>query len=518
MTAPQEQGAQRGMLAMWGIQSQPCCHGNAMVAQTGFEMSAIEALGRDLFPAVMTCDSDDTVRIDLRMLGEFQPTVLLARSKTALQAQPDLRLPANLTCEAIHKQADVLKELHASQRPELGEQVARAVSAVCLEAGRHLRRTFDAAADRAPSKVDEVVADLVKAIDEMAPVKSGDVQATAHFTRRAEQLASLPRWRQELPVTTFESLGRRLLETARVEYSTALDGIVAESFKDRWEKERDAFKARCVQYRDDAQAFQAKVRLCTEDFDRAHQRAKQRSAALRSGNQVLLGEASGDELRAALLAHRKAGSQIELLQGLRHDLEAELREQAMRRGMGPEAQQSPFRRLALALSVDDLVKAFRDLLTVGVSGTHSLYEACQAYGLDRLVSELIQRSRITSWFAGRDDPRFGITPFDFRLVRLPAPTSPKDVEIRQIIEALFRQAGFLNVLGDGHSRSISVLRIYAGWPIGIEGGNGVLLQAYGRSARTGHLPHLVGILPDSQAGRHAPGIVRLLGLLGSSAK
>ena len=147
----------------------------------------------------------------------------------------------------------------------------------------------------------------------------------------------------------------------------------------------------------------------------------------------------------------------------------------------------------------------------GVSKTYSLYEACQAYGLQRLVSELIQRSRITSWFEGRDDPRFGITRCEFEMVRLPAAATPKDVEIKEIIESLFREAGFQDIRTSSHSRNIRVLKVHIGWPIGIEGGNRVLLEAYGRSVLTGHLPHLIGIVPDSQAGRHAPGVLRLLG-------
>jgi hypothetical protein len=366
--------------------------------------------------------------------------------------------------------------------------------------------------------VDEAVDDLLKALDQMDVVELGDGQAVARFIRRAEQLDGLPRWRSELPAVTYESLERQILQTAQVEYNLAFDWIVSDSFRHAWQNERDAFRARIDQYREDAQAFRAKVRLCTEEFDRAHQRAKQRAATLRCGNQVLLGEASAEELRAALMAHRKSGSQVELFAGLRHDLEEGLRARALCRGLGPETQQAPFRRLVLALSADEIIAVFRELLLAGVSRTYSLYEACQAYGLKRLVSELVQRSRITSWFDGRDDPRFGITRFDFEMVRLPAATNPKDVEIKEIIESLFREAGFHEIQTSGHSRSISVLRIYAGWPIGIEGGNGVLLQAYGRSARTGHLPHLVGILPDSQAGRHAPGILRLLGALEENHK
>lgn len=218
------------------------------------------------------------------------------------------------------------------------------------------------------------------------------------------------------------------------------------------------------------------------------------------------------------MENRKAGSQVELFEGLRQDLEERLRERALRRGLGTETQQVPFRRLVLALAVDEIVETFREILLAGVSGTHSLYDACQAHGLERLVTELGQRSHITSWFDGRDDPRFGITTFEFKMVRLPAPANPKEVAIRQILETLFRQAGFHDILSSRHAHSISILRLYIGWPIGVEGGNGVLLQAYGRSARTGHLPHLVGILADSQAGKHTPRILRLLGAIESGVK
>ena len=511
MTQTQPEPAPSGMVYMWGVPDQHCCHGYAMVSQTAFEMSGLDALGRDLVATVLVRDGDDTARIDPRILGEFQPPVLLERAKTGLQALPDLRLPADVTAEAIHKQADLMKALNAGRKPELTEQVSRAVSAVCQDAGHRLRRAFDTAADGAPSKVDEVVDELVKALDQMGVGDVGDDQAVARFTRRSEQLDGLPRWRQELPETTFKSIERQLLQNAQNEYHLAFVWIVSDDFRHAWQDERDAFRARIDHFREDAQAFRAKVRRCTEEFDRACQRAKQRAAALRSGNKVLLGEVSDEQLRSALMEHRKAGSQVELFEGLRYDLETGLRERALRRGLGTETQQSPFRRLVLALPADDIVEALRDLLLSGVSKTYSLYEACQSYGLQRLVFELIQRSRVTSWFGGRDDPRFGITRCEFEMVRLPAAATPKDVEIKEIIESLFREAGFHDVRTSGHSRSICVLKFHTGWPIGIEGGNQVLLEAYGRSALTGHLPHLIGILSDSQAGRHAPGILRLLG-------
>lgn len=243
MTQTQSEPAPSGMVAMWGVPDQRCCHGNAMVSQTAFDMSGLDALARDLVPLVMVCDSDDTARIDRRILGEFQPAVLLERAKTALQAIPDLSLSGNLDTEAVQKKADLLKALHAGRKPELGEQIARGTSTVCQEAGQHLRRTFDAAADRAPSKVDAVVDDLLKALDQMAVVDIGDEQAVARFTRRAEQLAGLPRCRQELPDASFKSLERQLLEVAQTEYNQAFDRIVSESFRHAWQNEREALRA-----------------------------------------------------------------------------------------------------------------------------------------------------------------------------------------------------------------------------------------------------------------------------------
>jgi len=110
MTQSQPESMPSSMLAMWGIPDQLCCHGNPMVSQTAFEMSGLDAMGRDLTPTVLVCDGDDTARIDPRVLKDFQPAVLLERTKTGLQALSDLRLPSDLTPEAIHKQADILKE------------------------------------------------------------------------------------------------------------------------------------------------------------------------------------------------------------------------------------------------------------------------------------------------------------------------------------------------------------------------------------------------------------------------
>ena len=510
-TSENQNGAtRRPYLAMWGIRDQLCSHGNAMVSGTTVGAAEFEALAQDVLPDVMLHDEDDTVLIDPRLWGELQPAPLLARVREAARAQPDLRLPADGDADTLLKRASLLRAVAAGQHPELGEEIARLVGQVCGEAGQGVRQAIDLAADKAPCKVDAALNDLVPFLDQLAPINLGDEGAPARLSARCEQVAGLGKWRNALPAPTFDSLRLSLLDDAQDAYGRALDRLVTERFEARWKKERDGVREHLEHYLETSRDFRAKVRLCTDDFENSSRRAKQTATALSAGNLVVLAEPGRDQIRAALFTHYKVASSTELIEAMRHDFEERLMAQAVRRGLLPGSDRPPFRRLILALALSDLVETFRALLWEAVAGFYSLYEACEAYGLERLVADLVRRSRITSWFNGRDHQRFGITRFEVKMVHLPAATSPKDVTIRNLLDSLFQQQGFQNTACNGHARAISVLRIYAGWPLGIEGGNGVLLESYARSRRSGHLPHLVGILPDSRAGEHAPGVLKLL--------
>ena len=126
------------------------------------------------------------------------------------------------------------------------------------------------------------------------------------------------------------------------------------------------------------------------------------------------------------------------------------------------------------------------------------------------MTDLGKKSRPTSWFNGLADQKFGIICFEMNMVRMPTALSAGDKETKEIMEDLFRKQGFDHIIDNGHAPSISAIRIFGGWPLGIEGSNGVLLDSYGCSEDTNHLPHLVGIIPDTKAGEHSPGILKLL--------
>jgi hypothetical protein len=357
--------------------------------------------------------------------------------------------------------------------------------------------------------VDEAINDLVDGLDRMDHAKSNDSSALTCFEKRTDQLKSLSRLKNEMKDTTYRRLKSQLLQKAQNEYLDVLYQLTNNYFQQFWKKECDMLRDRFEKYRQNSRAFASKIRQCGDQCSRNYQSAKERLTILKSGNQVVLNEASKDEFKAALRANRKVGGQAELKEDLRGEFEQRLRQLAEKQGMGRRnAQRMSFRALVLGLSVNDIVDAFAALILENISDTCSFYESCQTYGLECLVTELSQRSHITSWFNGRDNPRFGITPFEFCMVRMPKPTNPKEVQIKELLESLFRKAGFHNILNNSQARSISVLRIYAGWPIGIEGGNRVLHKAY-KDTASNHLPHLIGILPDTDASKHSPALLKL---------
>lgn len=503
-------------LAMWGIRQQTCNHGNQMVSSTTMSSASAEALSNELFPRVVEVDADQTIQLDRRSLRELEPEFLLEQAVNLVRANPALSLSSELTLEDMIQKATLLEAVNAGRRPQVDEELTKAIRSVCCEAGRRVRELFDSASGKAPSKVAGVIDDLLDGIDQMDHAGEADGGTLGRFAKRTDQLRNLSRLQGDMRETTFRKLKNRLLENAENEYVEVLHQWAKTRFQRFWKKECETVIERCEKYRQDSRAFDSKVRLCREECHRNHDRAKEHLTTLKAGNQVVLNEASEEEFLAALMASRKVGGQAELIVDLRHEFEQHLRQLAEKRGMGRQnAQRLSFRVLVLTLPVTDVVDAFTSLIMENISDSYSFYESCQAYGLERLVSELARRSRITSWFNGRDDQRFGITQFEVRMVRMPKPANAKEAQIKDLLEALLREEGFHEILSNGQSRSISALRIYAGWPIGIEGGNPVLLDAYNKSASTGHLPHLVGILPDTKAGEHAPSLLNLYSLMES---
>ena len=496
-------------VAMLGSRQQLCGHGNVGNGRTIMSSTGAEETSCELWPKVAGIDTDQTHQIDRCILGELERQGLWQQIQVAILTHPQLDLQSGAGLTEMIQKSQLVAAMVTGGKPQLAGELAVSIRSACQQAGSNVRTQFDLAAARAPSKVDTVVGDLADAVAQMDRAKTSDGHALARFQKRAGQFKNLPRLKDQVKETAYERLTSHLVQEAQSEYSDVLKQWAEDHFWEYRKNELELVRERFEKFMADSRDFRSKVRICIDECKKRLNIAKERLTTLKAGNEVILEEASKAEFLAALMASHKVGSQSELISELRHDFEQRLREQAEQRGMGSQyAQQMPFRALILAMSEADIVDVFTSLILEGTSDSHSFYEACQAYGLERLVSDLVSRSRITSWFDGLDNPRFGIICHEVRIVRMAKAVNPNEAKIKEVLNALFTREGFY-IEDNFHARNISALRIYAGWPIAIEGGNAALLKAYKKSAEIGHLPHLVGILPDTKAGEHATGIMRL---------
>jgi hypothetical protein len=195
------------------------------------------------------------------------------------------------------------------------------------------------------------------------------------------------------------------------------------------------------------------------------------------------------------------------------EFELRLRDRAGR--SYPHAATAGLPSLMLHVSYTDLVAVWTGLLDAiqRVPG-FSLYERVRAFGLDAAADLLWERAGPTCFFAGRDHEVFGVSIKETAVLALPpARGGPEDERIRGELEQRFRAKAEDNCCHVTHgagSDELTVCRILAGFPIGIEYANHALLQSYAAASTRGHLPHLVGIVGDSELGRASPAHLALL--------
>jgi hypothetical protein len=218
------------------------------------------------------------------------------------------------------------------------------------------------------------------------------------------------------------------------------------------------------------------------------------------------------EIISALMASRDSADMTTLTGKLAGEFELRLRDRARR--SQPQAG-GGLASLLLCIPYAELATVWTGLLedVRRVSG-FSLYERLRAYGLDAAVDLLWQRAAPTGFFAGRDHEAFGVTVHEVAVVALPpAHGGPEDERIRGELALRFhnRAENRCQVTDGAGGDELTVCRINTGWPIGIEQANHVLLQSYAAAGKRGHLPHLVGILTDSELGRPSPAYLAIAG-------
>jgi len=207
------------------------------------------------------------------------------------------------------------------------------------------------------------------------------------------------------------------------------------------------------------------------------------------------------EALTGMMERDRCGDLSHLVATMRDRYEQRLREIARVRCPAVAAEDAGLTKLILAIDPDTAASAFVSMVESRLGNGHSLYEQIEKHGVTAAAHYLFERAEHTCHLSERNSEHFNVPTAEISVVRLPPPVGPRDRLIREELRSVFCHLGPC-IFSDGapEENAVSVVRLEIGWPIGIEYANHALRTRYQESAAQGHLPHLIGILPDSPLG------------------
>jgi hypothetical protein len=487
-------------LAMLNIDKQQLRRGgiNAAYAQV-VNTGAIDAACR-LLPKVIQAFLDRIIdEATLPGLDSVNPDRLAEKLHSQLSAIPSLSDPG-LTPEEQDNRLSVLQCLRAGVSTDLAREVAVRAEAVVSDPLNCLRQALQAAYATAPGPIREVAQSLRVALDRLRPTETNWKPLTRwqELKRIADKLRQR---RGVLPPPTLRTLQESLTGEVRTLHEQTLRTLATEKTLSAWH----AAKAEFIQFLDalgkraaEVVHALAEVKKCLESIRTAVAANERVSRA--SVVKPIPGPTE-DQVIAGMLAQLHATDETALARAVLDRFEARLRE------ICPQVcawidRDEPLPDLVRGIPPEAQAAAFRAAVEQAQGPGQSFYELLAREGIDECADFLYRRSEPTVNLSGRDMERLGISPTRLCIVTLPQPLGPKDHQIQSDLRAAFERIDSTCAISDAPAtdRTVTVVRLVVGWPIGIEGQNHSLLAHYQRCGKHGHRPHLFGILPESPYG------------------
>jgi hypothetical protein len=487
-------------LAMLDIDKQQLRRGgiNAAYAQV-VTTGAIDAACR-LLPRTVQVFFDRTIDPGaLPGLDSVNPERLTEKLYSQLSAIPALSDPG-LTPEEQDNRLTVFQGLRAGISTDLSREVAARAEAVVSDPLNCLRAALQAAYGTAPGAVREVALSLRTALDRLRPPEANwkPVTRWQELKRIADKLRQR---RGMLPPPTLRTLQESLTSEVRTLHDQALRTLATEITLAAWH----AAKAEFIAFLDALAKRAAEVvhalgavKKSLEDIRTAVAANERVSRA--SVVKPVPGPTE-DQVIAGMLTQLHAPDETALTRTLLDRFEARLRE------ICPQVcawidRDEPLPELVRGIPPEAQAAAFRTAVEQAQGPGQSFYELLAREGIDECADFLYRRSEPTVHLSGRDMERLGISPTRLCIVTLPRPLGPKDHQIESDLRAAFEKIDLTCAItyAPVTDRTVTVVRLVVGWPIGIEAQNHSLLDHYQRCAQYGHRPHLFGILPESPHG------------------
>ncbi len=206
-----------------------------------------------------------------------------------------------------------------------------------------------------------------------------------------------------------------------------------------------------------------------------------------------------------------AGGAPELVEKLRDQFVKRLADRARQVAPWLDADRAGLVELVLSLPVRDVLAGYVQLVDDSLGAGHTLYELVEQHGVELAARHLYEHAQHCCHLRSRDRDVFNVPTAQMTIVRLPPPIGPHDEPIRLALIEAFQQLDDCSMTEAGHSeQTVTVVRLQIGWPIGIEAANESFVEHYVEAETQGHLPHLIGLVPDAPLGQASPSYVRLL--------
>ena len=487
-------------LPMWDVAAQQHRRGGISASYSQVRSTGLPDAAGTLFDQMMqTLRERPQDQSHLSELDALQPQRLAQAVRARLNGMPDFGDPG-LDPEELRKRLAILTGVRAKNAARASrEAVDHAVAAVDEHVDQ-LRTALDQALATGPDRARQAV-DQVRQVLQAAAFPPPDPQPLAQLGRLLKAREQIQARRTSLTPASLEFVLAQLTNEARAAYEQALDALAAELAADvfrRAARKLDAFLDGLAARGTEFTRIVAAVEVELEEFQKATAREQHVSRA-----SVVLPLEGPDEKQvlAGLLGRAGCGDLGELAARLLDRYEARLRELAPLACPWLDAAAAPLADLVGAIEVGHLAGAFVELVEESMGAGQTLYEVVAQFGVEKCAAFLYHRAEPTCHLSGRDIEQFNVCTTVLAIVRMPVPVGPRDHEIRAALTDAFRRLGHCTFTeGPKSDRTLTVVRLQVGWPIGIEESNRALLERYLRSGEHGHRPHLIGVLPDSDLG------------------
>ncbi|MBI2808707.1 MAG: hypothetical protein HYX68_27275 [Planctomycetes bacterium] len=492
-------------LAMLDIDKQKLRRGGINAAYCQVANAAVLDAACRLLPKVITQFLDRAIEQGtLPGLDSVNPKLLCEKFHAQLSAIPALSDPG-LVQEDQDNRLGTFLGLRAGVTTDLAREIVAKAGAVVGDPMNRLREAMQAAYAAAPGAVRDIASSLRTDLDRLrlpepnwkSLIRWQELKCVADKIRQRRGI---------LPSSTIRTLQEALTGETRRLYDQVLRALATEKIVAAWL----TAKAELSEFLDTIAKRAAEVTHALANIKTSLDHIRNAVAAdQRTSRASVVKHVPGpteDQVIAGMLGQVHVTDEAALARALLDQFESRLRE------ICPQVcawikKDECLPELLRGIPPETHAAEFRTIVEQAQGAGQSFYELLEKDGIDECVDFLFRRSEPTIHLSGRDMARFGVSPTRLTIITLPQPVGPKDYQIRDKVRAAFEKIEPNCAFSDApvSDRTITVVRLVVGWPIGIEGQNHNLLENYRRCHDFGHRPHLFYIVPESTDGKIVEG-------------